>query len=66
MMFKLFEQECASCGGANIGQREGGKSKGRWLGHDECTKCRGRADNPGPSMLAVTGFAVKQKLDGRG
>jgi hypothetical protein len=43
-MFKLFTQQCQSCGGPNLGPREGGKARGRWLGYDRCIDCR-NADN---------------------
>jgi len=37
---KIFDQKCKTCGGMNLGPREGGKAKGRWLGYDDCSKCR--------------------------
>ncbi len=39
-MFKLFVQKCETCGEINLGPRENGKAKGRWLGYDDCVKCR--------------------------
>lgn len=36
----IFKSECVKCGGTVLGPREGGKARGRWLGHDECRKCR--------------------------
>jgi hypothetical protein len=40
MSFRLFEQPCTKCGKPHFGPREGGKARGRWLGYDECLKCR--------------------------
>ena len=37
---KIFEIACPSCDGFILGPREGGKACGRWLGYDECLKCR--------------------------
>lgn len=39
-MFKLFEQKCETCGELHFGPRENGKARGRWLGYDDCPKCR--------------------------
>ena len=37
---RIFEIDCPQCGGFILGPREGGKARGRWLGHDKCMKCR--------------------------
>lgn len=42
-MFTLFTQKCA-CGEIILGPREGGKARGRWLGYDQCDKCRKAAE----------------------
>ncbi|NCP11377.1 MAG: hypothetical protein GW859_05375 [Sphingomonadales bacterium] len=43
MNINLFEKKC-ECGGIIIGPREGGKARGRWLGYDQCLKCREKLD----------------------
>jgi hypothetical protein len=43
-MFKIFEQKCETCGEMHFGPREYGKAKGRWLGYDDCPKCRSTID----------------------
>jgi hypothetical protein len=38
----IFTKDCA-CGETFFGPREGGKARGRWLGYDQCPKCRSAA-----------------------
>lgn len=43
-MVAIFEKKCITCDGFVMGPRVGGKARGEWLGYDQCTKCRKKAE----------------------